>query len=113
MRILVVGAGRTGGLVLRQLQKNSNLVVLTADSQASPYAVKQGIIPAVDIMEAVTPLNLEYVLQQAQPDLILLTRTTEDLGMGKAPGLDILSGALRAELAAISDVPVIEVARKA
>ena len=42
---------------------------------------------------------------------MLLTTTTEDLSLGKAPGIDILAGALRDELAAITDVPVIAVAR--
>lgn len=36
---------------------------------------------------------------------------TEDLGLGKAPGGDILADALRDELAAIARVPVIEVER--
>lgn len=111
MRILVIGAGRAGTRVLRQLQKNPGLILLTADPRKDPYAVQQGIIAAVDISEALTPLTLDYVLEQAQPDLVLLTTTTEDLGLGKAPGIDILAGALREELAAIADVPVIAVAR--
>ena len=111
MRILVIGAGRAGARVLRQLQKNPGLILLTADPRKDPYAVQQGIITAVDISEAVTPLTLDYVLEQAQPDLVLLTTTTEDMSLGKAPGIDILAGALREELAAIADVPVIAVAR--
>jgi hypothetical protein len=73
--------------------------------------VQQGLIERVDIQEAFTPLTLEYVLEQARPDLILLTTTTEDMGLGVAPGLDILADALREEMAAICDLPVIEVAR--
>jgi hypothetical protein len=111
MRVLVIGAGRTGAQVLRQLQKNPDLTVLTVDPGEEPYAVQQGIISAVDIREALTPLTLEYVLERAQPDLVLLTTTTEDLGLGKAPGMDILADALREELAAIAEVPVIAVAR--
>ena len=111
MRILVVGAGRTGARVLQQLQKNPNLTMLTVDPREEPYAVQQGIIAAVDISETLTPLTLDYVLERAQPDLVLLTTTTEDMSLGKAPGIDILAGALREELAAIADVPVIAVAR--
>jgi 2-polyprenyl-6-methoxyphenol hydroxylase-like FAD-dependent oxidoreductase len=111
MRVLVVGAGRSGARVLRQLHKNPNLTVLTLDPQEKPYAVREGIVAAIDICEALTPLTLDYVLAQAQPDLILLTTSTEDLGLGPAPGMDILVGALREELAAISEVPLIEVAR--
>ena len=111
MRILVVGAGRTGTRVLRQLQKNGNLTLITLDPVDRPYAVKQGIIAAVDIQEALTPLTLDYVVAQAQPDLILLTADTEDLGLGMVPGMNMLAEALRDELAAIAEVPVIEVSR--
>jgi 3-hydroxyacyl-CoA dehydrogenase len=112
MRILVVGAGRIGARVLQQLQKNRRLAVVTLDPRPEPFAVSEGIIDGVDIAEALTPLTLELVLEQAQPDLILLTMTTEDLALGKAPGLDILTEALKEELAQLSDAPVVEVARK-
>jgi hypothetical protein len=111
MRILVVGAGRVGARVLRQLQKNSQLIVITADPNETPYAVQEGIIEKVNIRESLTPLTLDYVIAQSHPDLIILTRTSEDLGLGFAPGTDILAEALREELAAICEVPVIEVAR--
>lgn len=109
--ILVVGAGRTGARVLKQLQKNEELRVVTLDPQPEPFAVREGIIDSVDFVEALTPLSLDYVLAKAVPDLILLTTTTEDLGLGTAPGMDVLADALRQELAAVSKVPVIEVAR--
>jgi hypothetical protein len=73
--------------------------------------VEQGIIDGVDIREALTPLTLKTVLAQARPDLVLLAMASEDLGLGKAPGVDILAEALRTELAALSKVPVIEVDR--
>ena len=111
MRVLVVGAGRVGTKVIRQLQKNSNLKVLTADPHDKPYAVQQGVITAVDIQEALTPFTLSYILEKTTPDLVLLTRSTEDLGLGKAPGMDVLVNSLRKELAALSHVPMIEVAR--
>ena len=111
MRILVVGAGRVGARVLRQLQKNPKLTTITADPNETPYAVQEGIIDKVDIRESLTPLTLDFVVAQSQPDLMILTRTSEDLGLGMAAGMDILAEALREELAAISDVPVIEVAR--
>jgi hypothetical protein len=111
MRILVIGAGRTGACVLRQLQKNPALTVLTADAHERPYAVAQGIIPAVDYRESLTPFTLDHVLAQAQPDLVLLTRAPNDLGLGAAPGMDLFADSLRHELMAISEVPMIEVAR--
>jgi nucleoside-diphosphate-sugar epimerase len=111
MRILVVGAGRVGAKVLRQLQKNPEFTVITADPRENPYAVKQGIIAQVDIHETLNPLNLDYIMQRVQPDLVLLTRTTADLGLGEPYGMDRFAGSLQEELAAISDVPMIEVAR--
>ncbi|MBC8509179.1 MAG: NAD-binding protein [Chloroflexi bacterium] len=111
MRILVVGAGRVGAHVLQQLQKNPKITIITADPNETPYAVQEGIIEKVDIRESLTPLTLDFVVAQSQPELMILTRTSEDLGLGMAPGTDILAEALRDELAAISDVPVIEVTR--
>jgi FlaA1/EpsC-like NDP-sugar epimerase len=112
MRILVVGAGHTGARVLRELQKNPKITIITVDPSEMPFAVKEGIIESVDILESLTPLNLEYVFEQARPDLTILTRTSDDLGLGLAPGMDILAEALREELIAISEVPMIEVSRR-
>ena len=78
MRILVVGAGRIGAQVLRQLQKNPSLTIITCDPNEEPFAVQKGIISEVDIQESLTPLTLAYILAQAKPDLILLARASED-----------------------------------
>jgi hypothetical protein len=109
MRILVIGAGRTGAQVLRQLQKNPELTILVVDPHERPYAVERGIIPSVDYRESLTPLTLDYLLQKAEPDLVLLTRAPGDLGVGSALGLDMLADSLQDELATISDVPMIVV----
>lgn len=111
MTILVVGAGKTGTQVSRQLCKNPKLKVLTLDPRENPQAVTQGILPSVDFTEALTPLTLDHILKQAHPDLILLTSTAEDMGLGEPAGIGMFSDALRDELATIADVPVIEVAR--
>ena len=111
MTVLVVGAGNTGVQVLRQLSKNPALKILTLDPRENPYAVEQGIIENVDFREALTPLNLDKVLAQARPDIILLTSIGEDMGFGSAAGASMFRDALRDEIATISDVPVIEVAR--
>ncbi|MFP3855385.1 MAG: hypothetical protein ACLFWD_13945, partial [Anaerolineales bacterium] len=76
-----------------------------------PYAIQAGLIEEVDITEAMTPLTLEYILEKSSPDLILLTTTTEDLGLGTAPGMDLLADALKEEVAAVAMVPVIQVSR--
>ncbi len=111
MRILVVGAGKVGSKVLRQLKKNPALTVLTCDGQEEPFAVQQGIISEVDIQETLTPLTLDHVVGQVQPDIILLTSDSEDFGLGTAPGLDVMVDSLKRELSSLSRVPLIEVAR--
>ncbi len=111
MRVLVVGAGRVGAEVLRQLKKNPAITVLTLDPRPMPYAVQEGLIEAVDIREALTPLTMEVVMEQSQADLVLLTTATEDLGLGRVAGMDILAAALRDEIAAICEIPVIQVSR--
>lgn len=109
--MLVIGAGRTGARVLQQLKKNPNIKVITADPRKEPYAVQQGIISDVDFSETLTPSTMAYVIEKAKPELVLVTTATEDMDLGKAPGIDLLVEALREELAAISKVPVIKVAR--
>ena len=111
MRVLVVGAGRAGARVIRQLRKNPAIEIITVDPRADSYAVEKGVIESPDIQEAFTPLTVDYVIDQAKPDLVLLAAATEDLGLGEAPGIDILADALRQELASASDIPMIEVAR--
>lgn len=111
MRVLVIGAGRTGARVIEQLLKNADIQILTADPRQELYAVAQGIIAQVDFAENLTPINLDRILSEARPDLVLLAMPTEEMGLGKAPGVDILADALREEIAALADVPVIEVAR--
>jgi saccharopine dehydrogenase-like NADP-dependent oxidoreductase len=111
MRVLVIGAGRTGARVIRQLQKNPQIEIITADPRPQLYAVEEGLIEAVDIAETLTPLTLEHVLEKSRPDLVLLAMPTEDMGLGKAAGMDILAEALREEIAALAEVPVIEVVR--
>ena len=111
MRILVVGAGKVGTHVIGQLQKNPSLIIVTCDPRQEPFAVQKGLISSVDIQETLTPLNLAYVLEKAKPDLILLTRTSADFGLGKAPGMDVMVNSLKMELASISKLPLIEVSR--
>jgi hypothetical protein len=111
MRIMVIGAGRTGAKVLRQLQKNPELTVIVVDPHEKPYAVEQGIIAGVDYRESLTPLTLDYLLQKSKPDLVLLTRAPADLGVGSALGLDMLADALQNELVTLSDVPMIVVSQ--
>ena len=111
MRILVVGAGQEGAQVLRQLKKSPSLTIITCSPHKEPFAVQEGIVPKIDIQETLTPLTLGFVLDQAKPDLVLLASVSEDFGLGTAPGVDVMVESLKTELASISKVPVIEVAR--
>ena len=111
MRILVIGAGPNGARVIRQLQKNAAIQIVTADPRPTHFAVDEGVIEKVDIQESFTPLTIGKILQEAKPDLVLITMQPEDMGLGKPPGVDILAAALHEEIAALSPVPVIEVAR--
>lgn len=111
MRVLLVGAGVAGARVLRQLQKNPNLTILTVDPREKPYAVEEKLIDSVDYREVLTPLTLEFIVSQAKPDLVLIATETEDLGLGSPAGVEMLAEALRDEVAAVADVPVLEVAR--
>jgi nucleoside-diphosphate-sugar epimerase len=111
MRILVVGAGRTGARVIEQLKKNPDIEIIVADPRSEHYAVEAGVIDEVDIRQALTPMNLDQIIGQVRPAVILLAMQTEDMGLGEAPGVDILADAMQEELSAVSKAPVIEVAR--
>ena len=111
MRVLVVGAGRVGARVLRQLRKNPDLTVVTVDPREEPFAVKEGVIPFVDYDAELTPMELEPVIEVVKPDLVLVTTSSEDVGRSGIPGLEILVEALRGELEATAKVPIIAVDR--
>lgn len=113
MTVLVVGAGKTGAEVLRQLLKNPKLQIVTLDPRDEPYAVSQGILQNVDFKEVLTPLTLDSVINEAHPDLVLLTGTAEDMGLGDTAGVDVLRAAIDDELATIADVPVVTVSSSA
>lgn len=112
LRVLVIGAGRTGARVIEQLRKNPAIEIVTADPRPELYAVEEGIIERVDIREALTPLTLETIIADARPDLILIAMPPEDMGLGAASGIDVLAQALQEEVAALSRVPVIVVDRR-
>lgn len=78
MRVLVVGAGHLGAQVIEQLKKNEHIEIVVADAHKEPHAVKAKIIEAVDLPVHITPLNFKEIVEQVDPDLVLLARTTED-----------------------------------
>lgn len=111
MKVMVIGLGRGGAQVLRQLKKNPRIEIVTVDPRERPFALEQGIVEEIDVREPLTPLNLEHVVAQIEPEMILLTRSADDLQLGATAGMDLLADSLRAELRAISSVPMIETAR--
>lgn len=111
MRVLVVGAGKIGARVLLQLKKNPEITVMTIDPRETPYAVEEGVIPSVDYRSDLTPRDLKPILEEAKPDLVLVTTSREDIGRTGIPGLEILVESLQGELEAMANVPIIAVSR--
>lgn len=111
MRVLVIGAGRTGAHAIEQLRKNRDIHVVTADPRPELFAVDEGILDHVDITEALTPLTLDKVFRDAQPDLVLIAMPSEDMGLGGAAGLDVLAESMQTEIAALARVPVLVLKR--
>jgi nucleoside-diphosphate-sugar epimerase len=111
MRVLVVGAGMVGARVLRQLKKNPRIEVVTVDPRDRPYAVEQGIIEDVDYHAELNTVELKETLNKVRPDLVLVTTSKEDMARTGVSGLEVLVTALRNELEATAEVPIIAVAR--
>ncbi len=111
MRVLVIGAGATGVDAIKQLRKNPAIKIVSADPVKASFAMEEGVVIKVDIVREITPISLEDIVQKTRPDLVLLALSTDDMGLGHSPGVDILADSLREELAAHAGVPVIEVAR--
>jgi nucleoside-diphosphate-sugar epimerase len=111
MRVLVVGAGMVGARVLRQLKKNPRIEVVTIDPRDRPYAVEQGIIDDVDYHAELNTVELKETLSKVTPDLVLVTTSKEDMARTGVSGLEVLVTALRNELEATAEVPIIAVAR--
>ena len=111
MKVLVLGAGGVGAKVIRQLRKNQEINIITADPRETPYALKEGIISNLDYMVELRSFELEPVIREIKPDLILVTTSPEDMGRSGIPGLDILVDALCRELETAFSVPVIAVSR--
>ncbi|MBE0519189.1 MAG: hypothetical protein IH630_08235 [Thermoplasmata archaeon] len=106
MRVLVIGAGKFGVRVIKQLRKNPKLEIIVADPHETPEAVAQGLIPKVDIRAHVTTLNFDEVVEKVRPDFVVLARTLQDWEKTDTPmGTQYVVGMER-ELTK-SDVPVL------
>jgi hypothetical protein len=107
---LVVGAGKVGAKVLRQLKKNLKLEVKTVDSRKTPFAVEEGIIDSVDYLTELTHIELKPLIERIAPDIVLVTTSREDI-RNNVPGLEILMDSLVQELEFTADVPIVAVNR--
>lgn len=111
MRVWLIGAGRAGTGVLKQLWKNPEIEVIVSDPHDDPHAVKEGIIDAVSFVERVNPININQVAQRIRPDLIMIATGSGSNAYGNVDGSSALADALNYETAASSDCPCIIVSR--
>lgn len=111
MKVLVVGAGKLGSMVIRQLRKNPRLEIVVADPHKNPCAVVEDRLCDSHLRVHVTPLNFKEVIDQVKPDLVVLARTTEDWEQSDVPmGAQYVAGMER-ELTK-GDVPVLPVSEQ-
>ena len=111
MKVLIVGAGRVGSRVIKQLMKNPTITIITVDPRETPNAVEEGLIESVDYFLELNPNDIISVIKHVEPDLVLVTTSSEDITRSDVPGLEILVESLRSELEATAEVPIIAVAR--
>jgi len=111
MRIWLIGAGRMGSSVLRQLQKNSNLEIITSDTKDRPKAVEDGLIDQIDFVERVTPLNVNAVAKRIRPDLILISTGSGVNSYTHLAGGMAMADAFNYEIATASAYPCLVISR--
>ena len=111
MRIWLIGAGRAGTAVLRQLKKNRGIEVIVSDPQENPKAVQDGILAKVDFVERITPVNINQVAKRVRPDLILISTGAGTQSYGNVTGGLALAEALNYEIATSSDYPCLVISR--
>jgi hypothetical protein len=111
LKILVVGAGVIGAKVIKQLRRNPSIEIRVVDSREVPFSVEEGIIEKVDYQVELRPVELEQVIMEVKPDIVLVTTSPQDISKSSIPGLEILVEALRIELESASKVPIIAVSR--
>lgn len=80
MRALIVGAGALGIRVIKQLRKNDKFEMVVADYREDCQAVREGVLDKVDVLEHLTPLNIEECCDDVEPDIVFLCREARDWG---------------------------------
>ncbi len=107
MRVWLIGAGKIGTAALLQLRKNPEIQVVVSDPIPNPTAVEEGIIERVDYVENVTPVNVNRLARRIRPDLVLLTPSVVEHGLGSMEGAAALVEALNYEIASRCEYPVL------
>ena len=110
MRIWLIGAGRAGTAVLYQLKKNPEIDVTVSDPDEQPHAVRDGIIGSVNLIERVTPINVNQIAQKIRPNLILIA-TGSAGSFGNVTGGIALADALNYEITTVSKYPCLVISR--
>jgi FlaA1/EpsC-like NDP-sugar epimerase len=105
MRIWLIGADQAGSEVLRQLKKNPAVTVVVSDASDRPKAVSDRVIAKVDMVENVTPVNINQLARRIRPDLILIDAGAAARAMRGVSGGQVFSQALQSEIAAVSECP--------
>lgn len=105
MRVWLIGAGNIGSVALRQLQKSSSVEIFVSDPSDQPEAVRDGLIEQVDLVENITPVNVNEIARRVRPDLILLSPGIGEQGFGAIEGSKALSEALNYEIIIASEYP--------
>ncbi len=105
MRIWLIGADERGAEVLGQLQKNPNIELYVSHPSDRPVAVTRKLIDQVDLVEVVTPANVNTLARRIRPDLILIDPTVKQHSLGRVAGGGAFATALNNEIAASSDYP--------
>jgi predicted dinucleotide-utilizing enzyme len=111
LKVLVVGAGKIGARVIKQLRKKPKIKIITVDPRENPQAIEEGIIERVDYSIDLIPGEIMNLLQEVNPDLVLVTTSKDDISNTGAQGLELLVESLNNELEASSNYPIISVSR--
>ncbi|MBK8050731.1 MAG: hypothetical protein IPK16_28650 [Anaerolineales bacterium] len=105
MRIWLIGAEQAGAEAYQQFRKNTAIDVVVSDSIERPKAVTDRIIPRVDHVEQVTPMNVNQLARRIRPDLILIDGGALKRTLGRVSQGQVFAEALYAEIVAVSEYP--------
>lgn len=111
MKILVVGAGKVGSKVIKQLRKKASIDIYTVDPRENPEALEQGIIEKIDYAVELVPGEIIKILDGLKPDLVLVTTSKKDISKADVEGMELLVESLDNELEATSEYPIVSVSR--